>query len=282
MDDIHAQIAELKNRIAQQEAAFNFWELELGALQQEIEAFELRYHEVVTPLLQRLNRIHEAIEDLRKERHLRSQVRHVRPMESYWSPPPDYEPVEQQFYRIWIEPRLDPRFFEDDDAPAAAAPAFSVPPLDPAARVSEDPAARLKRLYRLLARRYHPDFASDDDDREYRHRLMVMINEAYENADLGALETLAGQMHRPSVDVPLAALELRGLQAISEALALRVGRLQRQHGELLHSEMMALKIDDSLARREGRDLLQEMAADLVIQIEDAEERLEYLRGLGDE
>src|SRR5271155_4411228 len=57
---------------------------------------------------------------------------------------------------------------------------------------NEEPAAfesspEMKRLYREVAKRVHPDLTSDRDDRAKRQQLMADANDAYERGDEGKL-----------------------------------------------------------------------------------------------
>lgn len=135
----------------------------------------------------------------------------------------------------------------------------------------------LKKLYRLLARRYHPDLAIDDADRAYRNRIMVLINDAYAEKDLDALLALAEKDGIVSPDIPLAALHLQKLEAERNELAWRCSRLQGKYDDLLHCEMMRLKIDAALAQNKGRDLLREMAERAENEYWDCMARLDELR-----
>ncbi|MCB0014757.1 MAG: J domain-containing protein [Anaerolineales bacterium] len=54
-------------------------------------------------------------------------------------------------------------------------------------------AAAEKRLFRELARRFHPDLGGGDGERAYRTSIMAAVNEAYANNDLETLRDLAGE-----------------------------------------------------------------------------------------
>lgn len=97
-----------------------------------------------------------------------------------------------------------------------------------------------KRLYRQLARRFHPDLAETAVEQAYMTSMMAAVNNAYEKNDTQALYDLAGELD-PS--------ELRELQAI-EALesrrlrenilkAQRLRRKSRQRLTLLRQENTA-------------------------------------------
>src|SRR6185503_14956029 len=106
-----------------------------------------------------------AIEELENQRR-DAYFADAQPLES-WTEPGEYESVEDQYKRVWGSPSASP----------SQQPSAEPKPLD--SNSTEDAEAVLKRLFRALARRYHPDFAADEADRVYRTRLMAMINEAY-------------------------------------------------------------------------------------------------------
>lgn len=56
-----------------------------------------------------------------------------------------------------------------------------------------------KRLYRELARRFHPDLAHDSAERAYRTSIMAAINNAYSNRNVQALRDLAGELDPATV-----------------------------------------------------------------------------------
>lgn len=89
--------------------------------------------------------------------------------------------------------------------------------------VPRDKAAE-KRLYRELARRFHPDLANTAVTRTYCTSMMTAVNIAYENQDIQSLYDLAGELE-PSEIAELAgieAVELRHLrQQIMQAQRLR-------------------------------------------------------------
>ena len=51
-----------------------------------------------------------------------------------------------------------------------------------------------KRIYRELARRFHPDLASGSLEQAYRTSIMASVNIAYQQRDLGTLRDLAGEL----------------------------------------------------------------------------------------
>ena len=68
--------------------------------------------------------------------------------------------------------------------------------------VAPEVAAELRRLYRDLARRHHPDLARGDAERAKRERVMLRINAAFRDRDLNALRGLhrAAEAADPAFD----------------------------------------------------------------------------------
>lgn len=56
-----------------------------------------------------------------------------------------------------------------------------------------------KRLYRQLARRFHPDLASTSAERAYTTSIMAAVNNAYARRDIQTLRDLAGELDPATV-----------------------------------------------------------------------------------
>lgn len=70
---------------------------------------------------------------------------------------------------------------------------------------SPQTSAEVQRIYRLLAKRHHPDLATTSIERQRRTELMLRINIAFRDKNLAALQAL---MHEVHMDLPLVAAEL--------------------------------------------------------------------------
>ncbi len=163
-----------------------------------------------------------------------------------------YLSVERQYRRAW-------------QAPPTSAPTPPAQPLSPASE------AQLKRLYRQLARRYHPDLAADDAERAFRTERMAAINDAYAARSLTELEALAAEsgatIHTGRVQP--GQTEAQMIQALQDQLARCQRRLRQIEDELrgLHQRpSVQLSLEVKVARRQGRDLLGEMADELEAKI----------------
>lgn len=131
----------------------------------------------------------------------------------------------------------------------------------PRAVLEGDLLAKVKGLYRQLARRFHPDLALEEKDRSYRTDLMMAINAAYAAGDLAELERLATEPDSLS-------REPQTLEELALALEREVDRCRRRLAEI-GTELARLESHKSaelMKRAEraaavGRDLLAELAAD---------------------
>ncbi len=91
-----------------------------------------------------------------------------------------------------------------------------------------------KRLYRELARRFHPDLAATGVERAYMTSMMAAVNIAYQSHNLPALRDLADEMD-PTALAELEALEDMGdLRRLREQI-LKVQRRQRRARQQLAS-----------------------------------------------
>jgi len=83
-----------------------------------------------------------------------------------------------------------------------------------------------KRLYRELARRFHPDLAAGSAERAYMTAIMASINIAYERQDVAALHNLAGELD-PTAVAKLEAIDNIQVRKLCEQL-LKIQRRQRK------------------------------------------------------
>lgn len=257
LDEITQQIRRLQAEIDQQRAVAAELEAEVHEIETELEVFTVRYDQVLAAL-NRLEAAKKAIEELEHQRRIRAMMRDTpRARRRVWEPPAGYVPVEEQIRRNRAEAarrlhaEADPtdRFGETSAADTAL-----------------DLDAELKRLYRKLARRWHPDLATDEADTRRRNEIMALVNTAYENRALETLLALDAEEDptRPktaeeaAAELPLAVLRLRQLQQAYRELARRIESLRQEHFDLTHNALMDIKIEATLAAAQGRDLLQEI------------------------
>jgi hypothetical protein len=134
----------------------------------------------------------------------------------------------------------------------------------------------MKRLYREVAKRVHPDLTSDVADRAKRQQLMIQANEAYERGDEAQLTRILTEYEfsPEAVQGEGAAAELvRVIRRISQARN-RIEEIQAEMQELCHSDLYQLKSRLVEAEKIGRDVLKEMVDKVDAQIAEAKKRLQ--------
>lgn len=126
------------------------------------------------------------------------------------------------------------------------------------------PSVVLKSLYREVAKRVHPDLTTDNADRCQRERLMAEANRAYEHGDAEALKKILEQYESSPESVRGTGVAadlvrvLRQLKQVSDRLA----QIEKEIAGLGESDIAVLRTKAQDASRAGRDLLEEMAANI--------------------
>jgi hypothetical protein len=144
--------------------------------------------------------------------------------------------------------------------------------------------AELKRLYRDVARRIHPDLTSDRDDRAKRQELMAQANEAYERGDEALLTKVLTEYECSPEAVKgdgAGADLIRVIRGISQARS-RLSEIEAELQELLRSDLHQLKARVDQAEKHGRDVLAEIIGKVDEQVAQARRRLENLQQHGRE
>lgn len=238
------QIAELQALLAEIKPLLVAAEATLGERLAKISAFEFRVRSRLEPLTRRMDQLDAEIRELRQQ---------LRQLQEDLVDAVDWEGGE--LYDHWRS---------STEAGAAASGEYryrEAPSRPPAGKLSADENDELKHLYRQLARRFHPDFALDEEDRVYRTSMMMEINTAYAVGDLIRLQELALE--------PDPQPHLLTDEDMVEALLREWHRCQRRMKEI-EMEFARLEAHPSaeLMRRaeaadaEGWDLLDELASEL--------------------
>lgn len=144
--------------------------------------------------------------------------------------------------------------------------------------VEFDPSPSLKTLFRELAKRIHPDFASDEAEQKHFTLLMTRANQAYSRGDAETLQRMLDDHLEINASVADEgdALELLRLARQIQHAERDIASLDREIEALLASEIGQLYTDAEAASNQGRDLLAELAAGLRERIADAQHRLEFI------
>jgi uncharacterized protein with von Willebrand factor type A (vWA) domain len=222
LNRLQAEVEQAKTELIDKEA-------ELADRLAEVHAFEFEFEARVGYLYDRLEALEAEI-----ERYL-DRLQMVRQKQRGQ----DYLSVDEQYRRAWRRP------------PQSAA----TPPSQPVLPANE---AEIKRLYRQLARRFHPDLASDESDRLSRNEQMTAINNAYAARSLAELLALAQSL---AGGASILNVSVEALESELQRCRRRLAEIERELRQMPQRPSVLLSLEVKLARRRGKDLLAELAAD---------------------
>jgi hypothetical protein len=252
------ELAALQAAVAERQEAVAALELDLLNSRLELAEFNAEIERRVGPLQRRIEALEAQLEEARRLGARR--MLYGERADSAELP----DDVLTQYRRAWgVGPQ-----------PNAPAPNVQAPP-QPDANIE----AELKRFYRLLAKRFHPDLAVGTAEKEWRAGHMAEVNAAYAARDLAALRRLEAQpdFAPPAPPAPpTPAQVVSGLRAEIERLTALAARLEQELDALAASPAVQLKLEATFARLAGRDLLGEMTADLEAEVRRLEGELAAL------
>jgi hypothetical protein len=141
------------------------------------------------------------------------------------------------------------------------------------------PSEDVKRLYREIAKRVHPDLATDDAERAKRNQVMAEVNRAYADGDEARLRAILNEWETSPEAVPgdgIGAELVRTIRKIHQVEG-RLARIEAAIATLTGSELAVLKARVESERMNGRDMLAQMADQLSEQIIQLRRQLDGLR-----
>lgn len=121
----------------------------------------------------------------------------------------------------------------------------------------------LKKLWRKLAFRFHPDLVQDDEEKKERERMMQKVNEAYARGDIAGLRLLDEFEEEAELDVDVTMEELE--QTLLD-LESSLKRIKQKVVALKRSEWFAWKEKLATAKKEETDLFRDLEKKLKYQI----------------
>ncbi len=261
--------AELVPRVGRQEAEFarKSWdlaqlrivladrELFLANLRAEFAAFERRYLREIGTLYAELDDWSDKLADWLSK--------------NLDAGPAEYEEWDTKIAELAGEEQRQPESEAASSRAGRRAPRVH-PALDEDEHAEEfRPSSRLKSLYREVAKRVHPDLATDEADRHKRELLMKEANDAYQHGDQEALRKILEDYENSPESVQgrgIAADLVRVTRQVKQVNT-RLSQIERDIAAVMNSSVGKLKSNADAAFAEGRDLLAEMAADLRRRIE---------------
>ena len=143
-------------------------------------------------------------------------------------------------------------------------------------RYNFKPTENLKKLYREVAKRIHPDLAADEKQRHKQQQLMAEANRAYEDGDEVRLRAILHQWENGPESVQgdeCGAKLVRVIRKIAQVKA-RLRTIDIEFIKLKESSLYQLKAKVEEHEKKGLDLLAEMAVFMSQKIIEAEQRLQ--------
>ncbi|MGO4457611.1 J domain-containing protein [Streptomyces sp. M-16] len=248
--------ARLDRAVRAAEQALIEFEIAVETFRVEVENFSRLHHQKLGPMYSRLDELDALIaeakavrsgdpEDLRLAQEARALVM---PM-----------PGVEELFHDW----LDSDGISDD-----ASAMLTDRSVKPPERVR--PSEEVRRLYRELVRRAHPDLAQDEEERARRDAFIVRVNAAYGRGEEGLLRELAEEWAAGPAPQAARPSESEELYARLEWLARRKEMLSMVAGELEDSAIGAML---RMAPDDPDRLLEEIAEQLLAQVSEREAEL---------
>lgn len=141
------------------------------------------------------------------------------------------------------------------------------------------PSPELKKLYREVAKKIHPDLTTDDEERQRRQKLMAEANQAYENGDIEQLQAILQDWESSPESLTGEGISfdlIRIIRQIAQGRE-RLKIIQTEIQLLEQTELGQLRKKILQAKENGQDLLADMANELDEQINNLKEKLEQLK-----
>lgn len=133
--------------------------------------------------------------------------------------------------------------------------------------IPADEQEELKKLWRKLAHKYHPDLAHGNEE------MMKKINKAYTDGDLETMRTI--DREQSSADIENSTIE--GLKAKLATLEKAIEKANGDFEVMRKSEWAILKKNIETATKQKRDLLNELSEKVLTDIAKKENQLGELR-----
>mgnify|MGYP001102071294 CR=1 FL=1 len=135
----------------------------------------------------------------------------------------------------------------------------------------------LKKLYRKLALKFHPDRAKNEKQRKEFEKIFPEINEAYQNGDLDTLKKYMKQLEREE-QIAKETLEekLARLKKDYKVILGIILKINKELEDLKTSETYKLKEKVDQAKEKGRNLLLELATSINFEISENQRILDKL------
>jgi hypothetical protein len=136
----------------------------------------------------------------------------------------------------------------------------------------------LKRLYREIAKRFHPDLALTESERAQREEVMKAVNWAYQEGDISKLQEILDRWESAPENVSgdgIGAELVRVIRKIAQVQK-RLEAIEIEFSQVKESDIYQLKIKFDEAEENGTNLFDELAAQVKSKIAEVDERLDKI------
>jgi chromosome segregation ATPase len=236
----HKELADLENELAEAELAHATFENELSY-------FEKQYYKRVGALLAELD-------------ELNAQIAEAIAVLS-----PDDNDIQEEATeaRAQAEKTFEEAYTFSEDEKAEQKPEKFAP--------SEE----IKKLFRDIAKKIHPDLAKDDADRERRNQYMKQVNEAYRDGNIERLIEIMKEWEDRSKNELESKLdaELERLNRLITKIRRLIQEIKDKIKALEESEIGHLKTRANLLEEKGEDLISQIALEIQAQINKKHKRI---------
>lgn len=183
------------------------------------------------------------------------------------------EEVEQKFYQE--RNKID----ELENEASESSEEYKIDLEDEEKRQSLDSETKqeIKKLFRKLAFKFHPDRAKDEKERQEFNKFMADINQAYKNGDIETLKKYMQQVERKEkIAKETPEEKLVRLKDDYETILGIIAKLKEELEALKSDETYKLKEKVDQAKMEGKDLLEQLAFDINEEIAENRAKLDEL------
>lgn len=136
--------------------------------------------------------------------------------------------------------------------------------------VTED----LKKLWKYLIGKFHPDLVQDPKEKSKREEIMKQINLAYEQHDISALQKLRHEVHLDHIEEST----IEKLTSILEDIAQQLSEQYRIYRELRESEWYVWRAKIKVSKKNNIDIFEDLEHTLLNDVAKKIKMLNVLRG----
>ena len=249
--EIERQLTPEEQELEQKKAALSVLEtelaeheLELSTLKAELHSFELRYIKIVGVKYAALDEIEAEIAE-----HLATST-------------PDNEKLQDDAKTARTRA---------DETAKETGKAIS----EPTSSEKFKPSDSMKKLYREIAKKIHPDLSTNPEERKRREKMMAEANRAYEEGNIERLKQILREWETSPETVEgegVGAELIRTIRKIAQVKE-RFVSIEKAVEALKASDLYLLMLKVIEAEEKGQDLLTEMAATVSKMIDGASIKL---------